>query len=162
MRFRRREEETYDEQLLREAGLDQPAPVDPQPGLHPADSALGAIAGIGARPSEWDVVTTAEAPEIGGDDVEFATLPAGDIIVDTEVGDADLSPLAEAIEQQLRPPYRARARRHEGALWAVAARRIEVRRLQRDGDEFEDVEGDLVTRGSRLDGDFWEIQVERL
>jgi hypothetical protein len=37
-----------------------------------------------------------------------------------------------------------------------------VRRLQRDGDEFEDVDGDTVTRGTRLDGDLWEIREDRL
>lgn len=162
MWFRRRGE-TYNEQMLREAGLDgPPAPLDPQAGLHPAQSAWGAIAGFGPRPAEWDAFVTAEAPAIGGDEVDFATIPEGDVIVDTEVGDADLSPLADAVETQLRPPYRASARRQEGGLWAVAARRIEVRRLERDGDEFEDVSGDTVTRGSRLDGDLWEIRVEKL
>ena len=157
MRFRRREDETYNEQLLREAGLDRPAAP-----LTPAPDPVAAITGVPPRLSEWDVMTTVEAPAIGGDGVDFATLPDGDIIVDDEVGDADLSPLADAVEQQLRPPYRASARRHEGGLWAVAARRIEIRKLEREGDEFEDVDGDTVTRGSRLDGDLWEIQVERL
>jgi hypothetical protein len=162
MWFRRREDETYNEQVLREAGLGDTRPLDPQAGLHPAQSAWGAIAGFGPRPAEWDVFVTVAAPAIGGAEVEFATLPEGDIIVDSESGDSDLSPLADAVEQQLPPPYRASGRRHENGLWAVAAKRIEVRRIERDGDEFEDVEGETVTRGSRLDGDFWEIQVEKL
>ena len=46
------------------------------------------------------------APEIAGDAVEFATLPDGDVIVDWEQGDVNLSRLAEAVEQ----PCSGRAR----------------------------------------------------
>ena len=139
-----------------------PAPLDPQEGNHPAQSAWGAIAGFGPRASQWDAFVTVDAPEIPGDEVEFVTIPEGDIIVDEEQDDTNLSTLAEAFETQLQPPYRAVGRRQQGALWAVAARRIEVRTLRRNGDEFEDVEGETVTRGARLDGDLWEIQVEKL
>jgi hypothetical protein len=158
--FRRKEEETYNEQLLREAGLAGQEPPAPLPGLDPGIAA--SIFGMGARPAEWDVFATVEAPGLAGDDVEFAALPNGDLIVDEERGDADLSPLADAVEQRLKPPYRATGRRGEGALWAVAARQIDVRRLQRDGDEFEDVDGDTVLRGTRLEGDLWEVQEDRL
>ena len=171
MRFRRRQEETYNEQLLREAGLDepqvpqqplQPAPFDPYAGTYPAQSGFGAYARAMARPAEWDVFTTCQAPDLAGDSVAFAALPDGDLIVDEEQGDADLSPLADAVEQHVSPPYRAIGRREADAVWAVAARQIDVRRMERDGDEFEDVEGETVTRGRRLDGDVWEIQEDRL
>lgn len=185
--FRRRHKESYNEQMLREAGLDEQKPVDPLAGTYPAQDAPFAWMRGMARPQEWDVHTTAEAPEIGGDAVSFAALPTGDLIVDDEQGDADLAPLANAIEQQLTPPYRAIGRREDGALWTVAARRIDLRRLAvPQGDELELVvregertvivdgepsdvalsalaeEGDYVARGTRLDGDLWEIQVDRL
>jgi hypothetical protein len=153
--FRRKKEETYNEQLLREAGL-------ADAGTNPAQPAFGAYIGAGARPAEWDVYTRCEAPGVAGDSVQFVALPEGDLIVAEEEGDADLSSFADAVEQHLSPPYRAIGRREEGAVWAVAASQIDVRRMERDGDEFEDVEGETVVRGRRLDGDLWEIQEDRL
>ena len=160
--FRRKGEETYNEQLLREAGLGGEAEPEPAPLSAPEAYGIRAAFGFGARPAEWDVYVTAQAPDLAGDEVGFVALPEGDLIVEDEEGDADLSPLADAVEQQLKPPYRAIGRRDEGALWAVAARQIDVRRLERDGDEFEDVEGETVVRGRRLDGDLWEIREDRL
>ena len=182
-----RSEETENERLLREAGLldyqrqqqrpdrepEPPEPFDPYAGTYPAHSWLGAYTRTMPRPAEWDVYTTADAPQIDGDVVEFATLLSGDVIVDVEQGDADLSPLAEAVEKHLKPPYRATGRREQGALWAVAARRIDVRQLPpRDGDVIDLVirdgepdplglglHGDHSIHAERLDGDLWEIQV---
>jgi hypothetical protein len=183
-----RSEETENERLLREAGLLEyqqhpdraqpqpeppPKPFDPLAGSCPAESWIGAYARTTPRPAEWDVYTTAHAPEIAGDAVAFATLPSGDVIVDEEQGDADLSPLADAVEKHLQPPYRATGRREDGSLWAVAARQIEVRELPMlKGDEAEiivrngrpaffglDPAGEYAVHAERLDGDFWEIQV---
>jgi hypothetical protein len=179
-----RSEETENERLLREAGLleyqqrpdqvqPQPEPYDPRDGTYPMQPGHLSRWPSLERPAEWDVFTTAEAPELGGDDVEFATLPEGDVIVDVEQGDADLSPLAEAVEKQLKPPYRARGHREEKALWGVAARRIDVRRLpQLKGDTVDvivrngqpdffglDSDREYAVHAERLDGDFWEIQV---
>ena len=66
------------------------------------------------------------------------------MLVDEEAGDAPLAPLADALEEQLRPPYRARGVRRRGDVWAIAAKRIEVVELRPDvdGDELE-----LVSRG---------------
>jgi hypothetical protein len=145
-----------------------------------------------ARPAVWDLVTTATAPGLAGDRVEFATLPTGDLIVDTETGDADLSPLADAVEKQLKPPYRVLARRGDDELWSVAAREIDVVELRFEGgDEIELVENegstelrvdgkpwkeeipeleragetlgaDFVVQADRLDGDLWEIRASGL
>src|SRR5207248_3926165 len=84
-------------------------------------------------PAIYDTMTTAHAPGVLGDKAEFAALPEGDLIVDTETGDADLSPFADAVEKHLKPPYRAVARREDGDLWAVAARQIDVLRFSFDG-----------------------------
>jgi hypothetical protein len=93
----------------------------------------------GGRPRKWDAVATAEAPELTGDELEFTTLPDGTVLVDDAVPDGALTPLADAIEQSLQPPYRARAVRTEGEVWGVAANRIEVVEVP------EEVEGDTVS-----------------
>ena len=202
--FRRRDEETLNEQLLREAVLDRP----PQPGQAPPtpsvsfDPLAGTYAALPAaqpsfhpdaiRPSDHDVVVTATAPEIAGNAVEFVTLPDGDVLVDEEQGDADLSPLADAVEQHLGPPYRATGRRQDGDLWAVAARSIAVLRFACElGDELQLVSRggapalevdsvptatripelqragealgrDYVVDASRLEGDLWEVRAAAL
>ena len=203
--FRRRKEETLNEQMLREAGLDEPEPaeetsppepLDPYAGSYPADATGGIVPAsldrAMARPAVWDLVTTVTAPGITGDRVEFATLPSGDVIVDTETGTADLSPLADAVEKQLKPPYRVLARREDDDLWSIAARTIDVVELTFDGgDEIELVENegstelrvdgkpwnqeipeleragetlgkDFVVQADRLDGDLWEIRASAL
>jgi hypothetical protein len=142
--FRRRHE-TLNEQLLREAGLD-PAqalgdvPQQP-PRFEPPKSVLE-VAGVpdGSRltPKEWDAALTVDAPGLPGSRIEFTTIPNGDLIVDDETGDADLSPFADAVEQRLRPPYRAVAQRQSGDLWAVAARQIRVAQIPfPDGDKLD-------------------------
>jgi hypothetical protein len=216
--FRRRKEETLNEQMLREAGISPdgdtppeqnrpdsdtastnvqpPEPLDPYAGSYPAEATGGFVPAsldrAMARPAVWDILTTVTAAGIAGDRVEFATLPAGDMIVDTETGDADLSPLADAVEKQLKPPYRVLARREDDDLWSIAARTIDVVELTFDGgDEIELVENegstelrvdgkpwnqeipeleragetlgtDFVVQADRLDGDLWEIRVSAL
>jgi hypothetical protein len=134
------------------------------------DPVLGIWRRAMARPGEYDAVLTVEAPDVAGDAVGFATLPNGDVIVDTD-GDADLSPFADAVEQTLEPPYRVIARRGEGGLWSVAARVIDVRvdgepwqghipALERAG-EAADGE-DYVVQAERLDGDLWEVRASPL
>jgi hypothetical protein len=192
---RRKEEETLNEQMLREAGIDPdgdtppeqnspdsdtssssvpdatddadpPQPLDPYAGSYPADPTGGIVPAsldrAMARPAVWDVLTTVTAPGIAGDKVEFATLPTGDLIVDTETGDADLSPLADAVEKQLKPPYRVLARREDDDLWSVAARTIDVVQLTFDGgDEIELVENDGTTE-LRVDGKPWKQEIPEL
>jgi hypothetical protein len=120
--FRRRE--PIHRRLAREAGLDAtvPEPIDPRPPL------LGAgIHGL-QRPRTWDATVTVEAEGIDGDDATFVALPDGSLLVE-QGPDGSLEPLAAAVEQELGPPYRARAVRRGEALWAVQARRIEVLEL---------------------------------
>jgi hypothetical protein len=93
----------------------------------------------GGRPRQWDAVATAEAPALTGEELEFSVLPDGTLLVDDAVPDGALTPLADAIEQSLSPPYRARAVRRDGLLWGVAANRIEVVEIP------EDVPGDTIS-----------------
>ena len=132
--FRRRRE-TLNEQLLREGGLDPAQALgdsQPQPRFEPPKSVLEVVGvpdGSRVTPREWDVTVTVEAPGLAGNRIEFTTLPSGDLIVDEVTGDADLSPLADAVEQRTSPPYRAVAQRQSGDLWAVGAKRIDVARI---------------------------------
>ncbi len=183
--FRRRNE-TLNEQLLREAGLDpaqvlgdsRPRPIQQPPSVL---AALGVPDGSSLGPKEWDAAVTADVPGLAGNRIEFTTLPDGDVIVDDETGDADLSPLADAVEQRIGPPYRAVAQRQDGDLWAVAARRIQVAQIVfPDGDKLElshhDDHGELHVDGQPSDalvppelerlaetsGDSYYVEAERI
>ena len=144
------------------------------------------------RARRWDAVATAEAPALPGDQVRFAALPDGSLVVDDDAEDGDLAPLAEALEARLSPPYRAEGVRRSGALWGVAGRRITVvREHTLEGDEAELVvtahgrtltvdgrqrlarapaleaagaeEGaEFVVRATRLDDDLWEVEAAPL
>jgi hypothetical protein len=93
----------------------------------------------GGRPRRWDAVATTDAPDLDRDEVEFTTLPDGTVLVDDDVPDGALAPLADAVEEFVSPPYRARAVRGEGGVWGVAANRIEVVEVP------EEVPGDTVS-----------------
>jgi hypothetical protein len=140
------------------------------------------------RPREWDAVVTVEA-ELPGDAVQFVALEDGTLVVDEDVPDDALTPLAEAAESQLNPPYRAEATRKGDRVWAVGARKIRVARVAdqiggdtvelavQDGERTVLVDGALalgsfeslealaaglpsyVIRADRLDEDLWEIAV---
>jgi hypothetical protein len=136
------------------------------------------------RVREWDVVTTVEVPEVEGERAVFVVLSQDEIVV--EEGPNDVEPLAEAIERELPPPYRAEAVRREAGLWAVAARKIETIELpgvagrelelvMHGGEHTLLIDGERqfgsipvlerpehVTRARRIDGEIWEIEVAPL
>lgn len=114
------------------------------------------------RQREWDAVATVET-DLRGDRVEFAALPDGVLIVEEDVPDDALVPLAEAVEGSLAAPYRAVAVRQDDRFWAVGAKRIELRSFpEQDGDEVELVEDGHVVLGRRLDGDLFEVETTPL
>lgn len=115
-----------------------------------------------ARPREWDTIATVAA-EIPGEEVHFTSLPDGTLVVDEDVPDGALNPLADAIEASIAAPYRAEAVRRKDSVWAVGAKRIQVRSFPgHDGDELELVEDAQIVLGRRLDGDLFEISVSPL
>lgn len=126
-------------------------------------SPLGEVGFHGVhRPRRWDTVASAAA-ELPGDEVHFTALPDGTLLVEEDVPDGSLVPLAEAVEASVPPPYRAEGVRRSERVWAVAAKRIEVRVVpEHDGDELELVEDGHVILGRRLDGDLFEIEVTPL
>lgn len=191
--FRKRDD-SYNEQMLREAGLldwkrDRPPDLRPEPTFL---ARAGLPDGTGVGPREWDTAATVTAPALPGDRIEFTTLPDGDVIVGEENGDGDVSPLADAVEEQLAPPYRAVATRQRDDLWGVGAKGIEVAKisfpdadsvelsrkdswdeLRVDGEPSdvripelerlgEQVGRDFYVKAERIDGDSWEVRVSAL
>jgi hypothetical protein len=132
VRFWRRREPLH-EKLLREAGILPGAggPLDPRSPLEVGIHGL-------QRHREWDAVVTVET-SLEAESVEFTVLPDGTLLVEDELPDEELAPLAEAVERELQPPYRAQAVRRDDELWAVAAQRIEVVEVPEEvgGDEIE-------------------------
>jgi hypothetical protein len=144
VRFWRRRE-TLNEKLLREAGLEAaPAPLAHE-GRVPGRAGFFDDVGVTGlhRLREWDATATVEAPGIQGDEVVFVVLSEDSVLADEELDYEALEPLAEAVEAQLTPPYRARGVRRHGDVWAVAASSIEVVDL---GPDVEGLELELVSR----------------
>ena len=113
------------------------------------------------RARQWDVVASARAEDLPGNELAFAALPDGTLIVETEVDvpDGALAPLADAIEATLPPPYRAHGVRRSEGVWAVAANRIRLRSFpEAEEDTIELVENGTVVLGRRLDGDLFEVE----
>jgi len=192
--FRR---EPIHKRLAREGRLEtEPGPVReaaPAPEPEPDPGSRSGLTGVDGvpRPRRWDAVAPAQAPGLTGNEVHFVALPNGDLVVDEDQPENTLAPLAEAIEQTLRPPYRAEAIRRDGESWGVAARRIEVEVFEAAGDELEVVANNegrtlvvdgerafggvpelervgerqgitYVVRARRLEGTFWEVEAHPL
>jgi hypothetical protein len=155
MSWLRRRNETLNEKLLREAGYSQEGTAieavgtgdqhEPEPELDP--NPLPRLPGVGfdaleyrsasrLRRPEPDVLATVECPELSGESYGFTTLPDGSMLVDDSC-EEDLSRLADAVEEQVKRPYRAAAVRHENGLWVVSARQITVASVTAAGAELE-------------------------
>lgn len=191
MGFFRRERPIH-QQLAREGGLDYARdlsdlsprePIDPR---HPFWQVVG-IHGI-PREREWDAVASAEALGLPGDEVEFVALEDGSLVLDEDVPDGTVEPLADALS--LPAPYHAFGLRQDAAVWSVAAKRVQVVEVPEhvDGDELQlavtdetrtllvddlpssasvpsleafaaEQFGSFVVHASRLDDRLWEVTV---
>jgi hypothetical protein len=118
--FRR---ERLHERLAREGGLNErpPEPIDTGPPVPGVPGYHGV-----QRPRRWDAVVMAEAPELEGAEVSFVVLDGGSVIMDDELPEEAIEPLAEVLDDVVEAPYRVEAVRRHGQVWAAAARRIEV------------------------------------
>ena len=142
-----RRERPIHEQLADEAGLDIDG-MDDELAMAANDPALVtrvhvpsdllAVHGI-PRDREWDAVASAEAPDLPGEELEYVALEDGTLIVDDDLPDGALSPLADALEGQIRAPYHGWAFWQGDDVWAVAAKRVQVVEVP------EDVPGDEVS-----------------
>jgi hypothetical protein len=159
MPFWRRDEEPLHERLAREGGMhfgDIP-PHDTRPRWGEAG-----IHGI-HRFREWDALVRAEGVELDADEVRFVALDDGTLVVDGDEDD-DLGRFAEAVEAELKPPYRAHAVRADAQGWTVAAEAIELVELSREleGEELEltvrQGERTLIVDGVPAFGDTSELE----
>jgi hypothetical protein len=141
------------------------------------------------RVREWDAVTMVDVPELNGcsregDRSVFVALTVDRFVV--EEGPKEVAPLAIALRGDIAPPYRAEAVRRTDALWAVAARRLEIIEVaDLDGNEIELtnhqgertllVDGERAfgtvpaferpehsVRARRVEGDAWEVEIHPL
>ncbi len=181
MSFWRREKPLH-EQLADEGGL-----AFPTEGRSAGPWDKAGIHGV-PRPRQWDAVVSAEA-DLPGDVVHFVSLEGGGVVVEEDVPDDQLALLADAVETELNPPYRAEATRQYERLWAVGATKIttatithEIRgdtvelAVQEDGrtlvvdgspsfESLPELEAlaagtpSYVIRADRIDGDLWEVEV---
>jgi hypothetical protein len=168
-----------------------PGPAAQPPGWDGRQRGEPGIHGV-PRARRWDTIATADAPLLRGDAVRFVALEDGTLLVEEDEPDDALAPLADAVEQQLPPPYRAEAVRRGPERWAVAASRITLVALPGlHGDEAElvstregrtlsvggrptfgsapalerlgEAEGaEFVVRASRVEGDLWEVEASPL
>src|SRR3954469_3207651 len=106
------------------------------------------IPGISGIPqaSSWDAVASADAPALVGDTVHFVALPDGTLVVDEDEPDDSLAPLATAVEEMIRPPYRGEGVRQDGVVWTVSANGVTAFQLEPGA------EGDTVEL-TRYDGE---------
>ena len=144
-------------------------PADPVP---PTEATLAGTSadhgglsfiGVPRTRGNWDLVVTAEAPGlVGADEVGFVAVEDGDIFMDSQLPEGDVTPLAEAIELQIQPPYRAYGTRKQDDLWAVAARGIELGHFSAAGEEIEltvrDGERELLVDGRKSFGSVLELE----
>ena len=153
-----------------------------QPGV-----GIPGVTGASRLPS-WDAVASAHARDLPGDSVDFVALEDGTLVVSEDVPDGSLGGLADALEEQIAPPYRASAVRDEGDVWSVAARGITlvelpgvrgdvvdltvmggVRELSVDGgpasqgipvlDSLAEEHGDVSVHAERVDEDTFAVDV---
>jgi hypothetical protein len=171
------------ERLAEEGGLVERSPRRP---LYTGTISETGIHGV-PREREYDAVVAVDAPDVEGANARFVTLADRTLLV--EEGDGDFAALADAIEQEVKPPYRALATRRGETQWAVAGQALRVVQLpEPGGDEVELAlrgeertlvidgervfgtvpeleklaDGDSVIRANRLDGDSWEVRVDPL
>jgi len=134
--------EPIHEKLAREGGLDLPRGVNEFTGPPMIDPRhpIWQVAGIHGIPRvrEWDAVTSAEAPELPGDETDFVALADGTIFTDDDLPDDALIPLADALENLVEAPYHALALKQAADVWSVAAMRVIVLEVP------EDIAGDKV------------------
>ncbi len=150
-------------------------------------AAIPGVMGVGPGRT-WDAVIAAHAPALTGDSVTFTALDDGTLIVTEDIPDGSLSPVADAIEEMVPPPYRAATARNEGDMWTAVAESVQIVSLPgvhtdeieltnvggertltlgtevtTDAlpplDELADAHGDVAIHAERVDGDLFAVDV---
>ncbi|HEY1370369.1 MAG TPA: hypothetical protein VGF23_24785 [Gaiellaceae bacterium] len=133
-------------------------------------------------PPPFEASGVADAPAIPGESVHFVVLADGTIVVDEDVPEGSLEPLARVIEESLDAPYRAQGFREDGTLWNVGANEVEIvelpaafvgesldlsrvggiRTLEVDGVASDADVAKLDELGDREEGDDFAVHADRL
>ena len=103
--------------------LAAPPGLDGEPGL-----GIAGISGV-PRGKTWDAVVSAHAPDLTADAVTFTALDDGTLVVDQDLPDDSLAPIADAIEQMLPAPYRAAAAKADEDVWTAVAESVRIAEL---------------------------------
>jgi hypothetical protein len=159
-----------------------PPGLDGEPGI-----GLVGVHGV-PRARSWEAVASAHAPDLPGDTATFVVLAEGTVVVEDDLPDGALIPLADALEGALQPPYRAAAIRHEADVWTAVAETVAVvelrgveedvaeltivdgqRTLTLDGettirplaalDALAELHGEVVLHAERVDGELYAVDV---
>jgi hypothetical protein len=158
--------------------------------LEAPDAGIAGVTG-GPRARDWDAFASAEIPELTGDEVHFVALADGTLVVDEDVPDGSLAPLADALETQVEPPYAALGIRRDGT-WTAAALQVAIaevgawpgdeveascfqgeRTISVDGEPADELPAalerlgaaagpDWTLRGMRIDDTLWVVDVRPL
>ena len=100
-----------------------------------AGAAIPGVMGVGPGKT-YDAVVAAHAPGLTGEAVTFVALEDGTLVVNEDIPDGSLAPVADALEQMVSPPYRAAAGRTDGDTWTAVAESVDtVELLDVRGDE---------------------------
>jgi hypothetical protein len=119
-----RRDETLNEKLLREAGYSADGdPAEHEPGLEAEE-----------EPDDT-VEFFLDDPDLPGAAHEFVTLADRSTIVDEDA--PDITVIADAVEQDLEPPYHASAAKQSDGFWLVTARPIRVETFALEGEKAE-------------------------
>jgi hypothetical protein len=152
-----------------------------------AGAAIPGVMGVGPGRT-WDAVVAAHSPTLTGGSVTFVALEDGTLVVNENVPDGALTPVADAIEEMVAPPYRAAASRNEGDTWTAVAESVHIVELRGieadeidltvvDGERTLTVDSEVTTRAvpaldaladehdsvalhaERVDGDLYAVDV---
>ena len=105
------------------------------------------------RARTWDAVASASAPDLQGAGIAFVVLDDGTVVVEDDITDGALIPLADALERTMTPPYRAAAIPQSGDVWTAVAESVSIVSLpglEEDSAELTVVDGE---RTLTLDGE---------
>ena len=90
-----------------------------------ASAAIPGVMGVGGGRT-WDAVVATNAPALTGDRVTFVALDDGTLVINEDLPDGALNPIADQLEEMLEPPYRAAAARGEDDVWTAVAEKVRI------------------------------------
>ena len=89
-------------------------------------AAIPGVMGVGPGRTYDAVVAAHAAGRSPASAVTFVALEDGTLVVNEDVPDGSLAPVADALEEMVAPPYRAAAARNEGDLWTAVAESVRI------------------------------------